>query len=59
VAGHAHVKTGYLNEARAIAGYVQAMSGKRYVVVCLVNHPNAARAVEAQDLLLKWVYENG
>lgn len=59
VAGNAHIKTGYLNEARAIAGYVQAVSGKRYVVVCLINHPNAGRAAEAQDLLLKWVYENG
>lgn len=59
VSGNAHIKTGYLNEARTIAGYVQAASGKRYVVVFLVNHPNAGRAAEAQDLLLKWVYENG
>ncbi|TCS36215.1 D-alanyl-D-alanine carboxypeptidase/D-alanyl-D-alanine-endopeptidase (penicillin-binding protein 4) [Paucimonas lemoignei] len=59
VAGNAHIKTGYLNEARAIAGYVQAASGKRYVVVFLVNHANAGRASEAQDQLLKWVYENG
>lgn len=59
VAGNAHVKTGYLNEARAIAGYVQAASGKRYVVVCLINHPNAPRAAEAHDILLKWIYENG
>ncbi|RJG03856.1 D-alanyl-D-alanine carboxypeptidase/D-alanyl-D-alanine-endopeptidase [Noviherbaspirillum sedimenti] len=59
VGGNAHVKTGYLSAARAIAGYVRAASGKRYAVVFLINHPNAGRGAEAQDLLLKWVYENG
>jgi len=59
VAGNAHIKTGYLREARAIAGYVLAASGKRYAVVFLINHPNAGGGAEAQDLLLKWVYENG
>lgn len=59
VAGKAHIKTGTLNEVRNVAGYVLAASGKRYVVVCLVNHLNADRAYEAQDALLQWVYENG
>jgi D-alanyl-D-alanine carboxypeptidase/D-alanyl-D-alanine-endopeptidase (penicillin-binding protein 4) len=59
VAGNAHVKTGSLNDVRSVAGYVLAASGKRYAVVCIVNHPNAARAAEAQDTLLQWVYENG
>ena len=59
VAGHAHIKTGMLNDVRAIAGYVLAASGRRYVVVCFVNHPNAGKAVEMQDLLLEWVYERG
>lgn len=59
VAGMAHIKTGYLLDVRAIAGYVLAASGKRYVVVFLINHANAAGGAEAQDLLLKWVYENG
>ncbi|WP_328804744.1 D-alanyl-D-alanine carboxypeptidase/D-alanyl-D-alanine endopeptidase [Noviherbaspirillum galbum] len=59
VAGRAHVKTGMLNDVRAVAGYVLAASGKRYVVTCLVNHPEAGRAVEMQDLLLQWVYLNG
>lgn len=59
VAGKAHVKTGYLNEVRAVAGYVLAASGKRYVVVCMINHPNAAHGNEAQDALLQWVYEKG
>nr|WP_231879314.1 D-alanyl-D-alanine carboxypeptidase/D-alanyl-D-alanine-endopeptidase [Collimonas arenae] len=59
VAGQAHVKTGTLNDVRAIAGYVLAASGKYYAVVCLINDPNAARGQAAQDGLLQWVYENG
>lgn len=59
VAGNAHVKTGYLDEVRSIAGYVLAASGKRYVVVCMINHPNAKRGKEVLDALLQWVYDNG
>ena len=59
VAGNAHVKTGTLSEVRAIAGYVQAVSGRQYAVVSIINDANAARGQEAQDLLLQWVYENG
>ena len=59
VAGKAHIKTGLLNDARAVAGYVLAASGKRYVVVCMINHVNAQRGNEAQDALLQWVYERG
>lgn len=59
VAGKAHIKTGLLNEVRTIAGYVLAASGKRYAVVCMINHPNALRGNEAQDALLQWVYERG
>ncbi|HJV86563.1 MAG TPA: D-alanyl-D-alanine carboxypeptidase/D-alanyl-D-alanine-endopeptidase [Noviherbaspirillum sp.] len=59
VAGKAHIKTGLLNEVRNIAGYVQAASGKRYVVVFMINHPNSLQGQEAQDALLQWVYEHG
>ncbi len=59
VAGNAHIKTGSLNEVRAIAGYVLAASGKRYAVVFFINHINAARGQEAQDALLQWLYEHG
>jgi len=59
VAGQAHIKTGSLNDVRSIAGFVQAASGKYYVVVCLINHPNAPQGQKAQDALLQWVYENG
>ncbi|MGN6390498.1 MAG: D-alanyl-D-alanine carboxypeptidase/D-alanyl-D-alanine endopeptidase [Burkholderiaceae bacterium] len=58
-AGRGHVKTGSLEGVRAIAGYVEAVSGRRYAVVFLVNHPDAARAQAAQDALLRWVVEEG
>jgi len=41
---------------RALAGYVFGPGGRRYVVVCFVNHRNAARAQPALDLLVEWVY---
>ncbi|PRC92551.1 D-alanyl-D-alanine carboxypeptidase/D-alanyl-D-alanine endopeptidase [Solimicrobium silvestre] len=59
VAGHAHIKSGSLEGVRAIAGYVLAASGKRYVVVCFVNHKNAVQSSAAQDELLQWIYANG
>jgi serine-type D-Ala-D-Ala carboxypeptidase/endopeptidase (penicillin-binding protein 4) len=59
VAGKAHVKTGTLAGVRALAGYVLARDGRRFAVVFLINHPNAAAAEAAQDALLRWVYENG
>lgn len=58
VARSAHIKSGSLNEVRAIAGYVLSAKGKRYVVSCIVNHPNAAASQEAMDLLLQWLYQH-
>jgi D-alanyl-D-alanine carboxypeptidase/D-alanyl-D-alanine-endopeptidase (penicillin-binding protein 4) len=57
VAGNAHIKTGLLSDARAIAGYVLDRHGRRQVVVMIVNHPRARDADAAQDALLEWVYE--
>jgi D-alanyl-D-alanine carboxypeptidase/D-alanyl-D-alanine-endopeptidase (penicillin-binding protein 4) len=57
VTGQAHIKTGLLSDVRAMAGYVLDRSGKRIVVVMLVNHPNAHQAQPAMDALLRWVYE--
>lgn len=59
IAGQAHIKTGSLDEVRAVAGYVLAASGRRHVVVCIVNHRNAAASGAAIDALLEWVYERG
>ena len=58
-AGSAHIKTGLLADTRAIAGYVLAASGTRYVVVAFINHPNAGAGQPALDALLNWVYVQG
>jgi len=59
IAGQAHIKTGSLNGARTLAGYVQDKQGRRRIVVLFINHPNAAASQPAQDALLEWVYEGG
>jgi serine-type D-Ala-D-Ala carboxypeptidase/endopeptidase (penicillin-binding protein 4) len=58
-AGAAHMKTGMLEDTRAVAGYVLAASGKRYVVVAIINHAGASRASSAHDALIEWVYRVG
>lgn len=35
--GSAHVKTGYIQNVRSIAGYVQTKSGERYAVAAIVT----------------------
>jgi len=56
VAEQALLKTGSLESVRAIAGYVLAPNGRSFVVVCFVNHRNAAAAPPALDKLVEWVY---
>jgi serine-type D-Ala-D-Ala carboxypeptidase/endopeptidase (penicillin-binding protein 4) len=57
-AGRAHLKTGSLRDVNGIAGYVLGESGKRYVVVALVNHANAAAAQPALDAVVQWAAED-
>ena len=59
IAGRAWIKTGSLADVRSIAGYVDAASGRRHVVVFIVNGPRASAAPAAQDRLLRWVHANG
>ena len=59
IAGQAHIKTGSLNDVRAIGGYVLAASGRRYAVVFMVNHGSAGASQGAQDALLQWVHGEG
>lgn len=42
----------------AVAGYVLANSGRRYVVVVVANHPNAGASRAAIDKLLEWVIDD-
>jgi D-alanyl-D-alanine carboxypeptidase/D-alanyl-D-alanine-endopeptidase (penicillin-binding protein 4) len=53
--GRAHLKTGSLRDVAGVAGYVTAQSGRRYVVVGIVNHPNAGAAQPALDALVRSV----
>ena len=59
VAGQAHIKTGSLSGVRSIAGYMLDAQGRRWVVVSIINHPNAGNAQAAQDALLTWIYNRG
>ncbi len=52
--GLAHLKTGSLRDVLAVAGYVDAASGRRYVLVAIVNHANAAAARPVLDSLIDW-----
>ena len=52
--GRAHLKTGSLRDVAGVAGYVLAHNGRRYVVVAVVNHPNANAARPAIDALVQW-----
>lgn len=57
--GMAHLKTGSLDHVSAIAGFMQARSGRRFAVVMLHNYQDIHRGPgdEAQTALLRWLYE--
>lgn len=56
--GRAHLKTGRLDHVVAVAGYLQAKSNKRYIVVAQHNAKEAHRGSghAVQDALLNWLY---
>jgi len=58
--GKAHLKTGSLDHVAAIAGYLQARSGRRFSVVVLHNFEDVHRGPgeEVQEALLRWLYEH-
>ncbi len=58
VAGQALLKTGSLEGVRAIAGYVIDAGGRRFIVVAIINHPNAAKGSPALEYLVHWVHRN-
>jgi D-alanyl-D-alanine carboxypeptidase/D-alanyl-D-alanine-endopeptidase (penicillin-binding protein 4) len=58
VKGMAHLKTGSLRDVRALAGYVQGASGKRYILVSIVNHEQAAAVRAFDDALVQWLAEH-
>jgi D-alanyl-D-alanine carboxypeptidase/D-alanyl-D-alanine-endopeptidase (penicillin-binding protein 4) len=52
--GRARLKSGSLRDVASLAGYVEGLSGQRYVLVVIVNHPNANAVRPAFDKLLEW-----
>lgn len=60
LSGKAHIKTGSLDHVSAFAGYFQARSGKRYIVVMLQNQEDVHRGPgeEVQESLLRWLYDH-
>ncbi|HEX6707521.1 MAG TPA: D-alanyl-D-alanine carboxypeptidase/D-alanyl-D-alanine-endopeptidase [Albitalea sp.] len=52
--GRAHLKSGSLRDVAGIAGYVLSARGKRYVLVAVINHPNANAARPALEALVQW-----
>ena len=57
--GQAFLKTGTLNDTRALAGYVRGASGKMYAVAVMVVHPEAQRGRPAMDALIEWLARHG
>jgi D-alanyl-D-alanine carboxypeptidase/D-alanyl-D-alanine-endopeptidase (penicillin-binding protein 4) len=59
LAGKAHLKTGSLDHVTTIAGYLQARSGRRFIVVAMQNAEDIHRGPgdEVQEALLRWLYE--
>lgn len=57
VKGLAHMKTGALNNVRALAGYLLDKMGRRVVVVFFVNHDQAGQSRAAMDALVRWAYD--
>ena len=58
-AGHAHIKTGTIDNVSAMAGFVDAKSGRRFVVVGLLNHTEAQYRMGEQiwNALIQWVFQ--
>ena len=57
--GIAHLKTGSLDHVTAIAGFLQARSGRRFAVVTMQSYKDIHRGPgqEIQEALLRWVYD--
>lgn len=56
-AGRAHLKTGYIEGVRAIAGYVLDRDGQRWVVVGILNDAQMKSGSAPLDALVRWVAE--
>ena len=51
----AHLKTGSLRDVMGVAGYVDGQDGRRWVLVAIVNHPQASAGRPVLDAVIDWV----
>jgi len=58
ITGRAHLKTGSLRDVAGVAGYVLSDSGRRYVLVAMINHPNANAARPAIEAIVQWLLKD-
>lgn len=58
VTAHAHLKTGSLEGVKSIAGYLHSRSGRQWILVFIINHPNAYLGQQAQDELIEWLEQS-
>jgi D-alanyl-D-alanine carboxypeptidase/D-alanyl-D-alanine-endopeptidase (penicillin-binding protein 4) len=58
MAGRLHLKTGSLDDVSSVAGFVSTPSGRRYVVVVMLNAPGAHRGpgYAVQDAVIRWLF---
>lgn len=58
-AGRMHLKTGRLDHVSAVAGFVTTHSGRRLLLVLLINAPEAHRGLgeDLQDVVLRWAVD--
>jgi D-alanyl-D-alanine carboxypeptidase/D-alanyl-D-alanine-endopeptidase (penicillin-binding protein 4) len=56
--GRLRMKTGTLEDVSALAGYVNAASGRTFVTVIILNHPKADNGAghALQEALVQWVF---
>lgn len=57
--GRLWLKTGSLQEVRALSGYVEARSGNRYALSLMIQHPRVPAARQAIDALLRIIVAAG
>jgi D-alanyl-D-alanine carboxypeptidase/D-alanyl-D-alanine-endopeptidase (penicillin-binding protein 4) len=55
ISGMASLKTGTLNNVRAIAGYISDGKGGYFAISAMVNSENANKSSPALDELVRWV----
>jgi len=53
--GRGHLKTGYLEGVRALAGYVLDSQNRRWILVFLINDAKSMAGKPAMDAMLRWI----